>query len=177
MDNDALVAALGMDAVAAVTGYRSRVISEAGRHGLRLVAEPNTNFVEEDCAEGREVDPIEIRLRFVHCPGRAELAGRTLRWCPARGWSLSHYSANAPLSYYAGPDASPIRLVPAAPAVLDWATGAGDGPATPPVGVELDEDPEAIRRLHSFADRRDDPFSVAPDAFQPTGGDDVALAT
>jgi hypothetical protein len=34
MNNDALVAALGMDAVAAVHGYRLHVISEAERRGL-----------------------------------------------------------------------------------------------------------------------------------------------
>jgi hypothetical protein len=37
MNNDALVAALGMDAVAAVHGYRLHVISEAERRGLRLI--------------------------------------------------------------------------------------------------------------------------------------------
>lgn len=176
MDNYALVAALGADAMAAVKGYRSRVVSEAGRRGLRLVVEPSTDLVQ-DCADARAADPIDIRLRFVHCSGRADLAGRTIRWCPARGWSLSHYSANAPLSYYAGPYASPILLVPAAPAVVDWAAGACDGPAAPALGVELDDDPEAIRRLHSYADRPDGPLSVAPDAFGPPGGDDVALTT
>ena len=35
MDNDALVAALGPDAVAAVHGYRLAVLAEAGRRGLR----------------------------------------------------------------------------------------------------------------------------------------------
>jgi hypothetical protein len=38
MNNDALVAALGVDAVAAVRGYRLQVTSEAARRGLLMVA-------------------------------------------------------------------------------------------------------------------------------------------
>jgi hypothetical protein len=98
------------------------------------------------------IDPIDIRLTFLHCPGRADLAGRTLRWCPAHGWSVSHRTANAPLSYYAGPVATPLLLVPAAPEVVDWATGEFDGLATPPVGVDLDDDAEAIHRLLGYLD-------------------------
>lgn len=146
MNNDALVAALGRDAVTAVDGYRRRVISEAQQRGLRLVSErlPDVGNV---AADADSADPIDIRLAFLHCPGRADLAGRTLRWCPAHGWSLSHRAANAPLSYYAGPMATPLLLVPTAPEVVDWATREFDGPATPPVGVELDDDAEAIHRL------------------------------
>ncbi|MHA6793814.1 hypothetical protein ACVGVM_09910 [Pseudonocardia bannensis] len=151
MNNDALVAALGVDAVAAVNGYRLHVISEAERRGLRLVSEVLSDVVQVS-AEVRIVDPIDIRLTFLHCPGCPELAGRTLRWGPAHGWSLSHRTANAPLSYYAGPGATPLLLVPTAPEVVRWATGECDGPAAPPVGAELDDDPEAIHRLLSFID-------------------------
>jgi hypothetical protein len=37
---------------------------------------------------------------------------------------------------------------------VDWATGEFDGPATPPVGIELDDDPEAIHRLLGYLDGR-----------------------
>ncbi|MFC4941935.1 hypothetical protein [Pseudonocardia sp. GCM10023141] len=136
MNNDALVAALGMDAVAAVGGYRAQVMGEAGRRGLRLA---------DDALPG--LDPLDIRLSFRHCAGRGDLAGRTLRWSSAHGWSLSHLTANGTMSYYAGPQAGPLLLVPSASEVVDWALGACDGPATPPVGVDLDDDPRAIRRL------------------------------
>lgn len=91
MNNDALFAALGVDAVVAVNGYRLDVISEAGRQGLRLVSEADSDVVQV-FAEIGNADPIDIRLAFLHCPGHPELAGRTLRWvrrtagrCPPRG--------------------------------------------------------------------------------------------
>lgn len=146
MNNDALVAALGRDAAIAVRAYRLHVIREAERRGLRLVEEAVPDAAQ-GFAEARTVDPIDIRLTFLHCPGHAELAGRRLRWSPEHGWSLSHRAANAPLAYYAGPQATPLLLVPPAQDVVDWAIGEFDGPARPPVGVELDDDPEAIRRL------------------------------
>jgi hypothetical protein len=37
--------------------------------------------------------------------------------------------------------------VPTAAEVLVWATNGFDGPAAPPAGVDLDDDPRAIRRL------------------------------
>lgn len=151
MNNDALVAALGMDAVAAVHGYRRLVVAEAERRGLRLVSEALSETVR-DCAHAHIIDPIDIRLSFRHCPGRPELAGRVLCWGPAHGWSVSHRTANAPLAHYAGPGAAPLLLVPTAPEVVVWATGQTAGPATPPTGVELDDDPEAIRRLLGFTD-------------------------
>lgn len=155
MNNDAFVAALGRDTAAVVRGYRQHVISAAQGRGLRLVSDAlldvghsaDAGSVDPDCG-----DPIEIRLTFLHCPGRADLAGRTLRWSPAHGWSLSHRAANATLSYYAGTAATPLLLVPAAPEIVDWATGELDGPATPPVGVELDDDAEAIQRLLGYLD-------------------------
>jgi len=156
MNNDAFVAALGRDAATAVYGYRQHVISEARQRGLRLVSDALLNVgdvaANADSDDVDSVDPIDIRLTFLHCPGRADLAGRTLRWCPAHGWSLSHRMANAPLSYYAGPTATPLLLVPAAPEVVGWATGEFDGPATPPVGVELDDDAAAIHRLLGYLD-------------------------
>ena len=165
MNNDALVAALGMDTVAAVRGYRRQVISEAERRGLRLVSHAVSD-VAMVSADVHIVDPIDIWLTFMHCRGRADLAGRTLRWGPAHGWSLSHGAANAPQSYYAGPGAAPLLLVPTAPEVVDWATGKSDGSATPPVGTELDDDPKAIHRLLGFIDKHRG--WRAPEMFLPT---------
>ncbi len=149
MNHHALVAALGMDTVAAVRGYRLHVISEAERRGL-LVSEAPAGVVRL-ATDSRFIDSIKIRLTFLHTPGRADLTGRTLGWYPAHGWSLSRTGSPALLSYYAGPDADPLHLVPTAQDVLKWATGDFDGPAarhsTPPKGVELDDDPEAIQRL------------------------------
>jgi hypothetical protein len=152
MDNDALVAALGQDAAAAVHRYRLAVISAAGRRGLRLACETTS-----DRDSGQRpgwvdpADPLDIRLVFLHCPGRTELAGRTVSWCPGHGWSMSHRAASAPLSYYAEPQAAPLDLVPDAADVLQWATGEFDGPSVPPVGVELDDDPRAVQRLLAVA--------------------------
>ena len=173
MNNDAFVAALGRDAATAVHGYREHVISEARQRGLRLVSDAflDVGHVAEDAdsddLDGDDVgsvDPIDIRLTFLHCPGRADLAGRTLHWCPAHGWSLSHRTANAPLSYYAGPSATPLQLVPAASEVVDWATGEFDGPATPPVGIDLDDEAEAIHRLLGYLDHGRQRAQVGGDA-------------
>jgi hypothetical protein len=157
MNHYALVAALGMDAVAAVHGYRLHVISEAERRGLLLVSEALPNVVQL-ATDSRFIDPISIRLTFLHTPGRADLTDRTLGWYPAHGWSLSRTGSPALLSYYAGPDADPLHLVPTTQDVLEWATGNFDGPAarhsTPPKGVELDDDPKAIQRLLGFVDRQ-----------------------
>ncbi|WP_214371450.1 hypothetical protein [Pseudonocardia sp. H11422] len=74
---------------------------------------------------------------------------------PAHGWSLSRTAARPPLHYYAGPQATPLHLVPTAPEVLQWATAERDGPVTEhptPPGVELDDDPEAVHRLLGFID-------------------------
>ena len=84
MNTDALVAALGADASAAVHRNRLDVMSEARRCGPRRVDEP--------------------------------LARRVIgRSAPAE--------------------------------VLDRATSGFDGPAAPPAGVDLDDDPRAIQRL------------------------------
>lgn len=153
----ALVAALGMDAVAAVRGYRLQVISEAERRGLRLVSQASSDIAQPS-TDVQPVDSLDIRLTFRLTPGRADLAGRMLRWCPAQGWSLSSTGPHPPHRYYAGPHRSPLHLVPTAPELLEWATGDLDSPAaghsTPPRGVELDDDPEAIQRLLSFVDRQ-----------------------
>lgn len=149
MNNDALVAALGMDAVAAVHGYRRQVVMEAEQRGTRLVS-AELSAIVLSCAQAHIIDPIDIRLTFEDCPGRPKLVGRVLRWGPAHGWSVL-LPAGARLAHYAGPGAEPILLVPTAPQILAWATGPGDGPVTPPAGVELDDDPRAIRRLLGFA--------------------------
>lgn len=153
----ALVAALGMDAMAAVHGYRLQVISEAERRGLRLVSQEGSD-VAQPSTDVRPIGSLDIRLTFLHTPGRADLAGRMLRWCPAHGWSLSRTRPRPPVRYYAGPHCAPLHLVPIAPELLEWATGDLEGPAaghsTPPTGVELDDDPEAIQRLLGFVDRQ-----------------------
>ncbi len=165
MNNDALVAALGLDAVAAVHGYRLAVLAEADRRDLRLVSDALSGVMPgagEGCVV---VDPIDIRLAFGYARGRAGLAGRTLTWAPAHGWSLSHRLASRALCYYATADSVPLDLVPAAAEVVDWAVGDAGGSAAPPAGIELDDDPEAIRRLLSYIDPRC-PFPPAV-AFAP----------
>ena len=143
VNNDALVAALGQDAVTAVTCYRELVVAEAAAQGLRLIGGPL-------------VDPIDIRLRVGPCRHRPWLAGRLLCWGPATGWSITH-RAGEPCAYYAGPSATPLWLVPPAVEVVRWAAGAIDGPAAPPVGVELDDDPRAIQRMLAFVAARPAP--------------------
>ncbi|WP_214370585.1 hypothetical protein [Pseudonocardia sp. H11422] len=156
MNNDALVAALGMDAVAAVHGYRAAVISEATRRGLRLVSGSLSDVVQP--AVGVYiVGPLDIRLTFRRGPGRADLDGRALQWSPEHGWSLCRPSTQLPVRYYAGPRAVPLQLVPTAPDVLDWAIADPDRPtsrcsALPPDGVALDDDPAALHRLIDFID-------------------------
>ena len=137
VDNDALVAALGRDAATAVAGYRERVVAEAARQGLSLRGGPL-------------VDPIDIRLRIGPCRRRPWLMGRQLCWAPATGWSITHRSGS-PYAYYAGPTATPLTMVPTAVEVVRWAAGTIDGPAAPPFGVELDDDPRAIQRLLAMA--------------------------
>jgi hypothetical protein len=152
VNNDALVASLGLDAVAAVHGYRLAVLDEAERRGIRLASEA-LSAVEAVPGTGcHVVDPIDIRLAFGHVPGRPELAGRTLRWAPAHGWSLSHRLANGVLCYFASADAVPIDLVPLPPLVIEWAIGDADSSAIPPSDIGLDDDPEAVRRLLSYLD-------------------------
>jgi hypothetical protein len=144
VDNDALVAALGRDAVAAVTCYRELVAAEGARRGLRLIG-------------GALVDPTDIRLRVGPSRRMPWLTGRLLCWGPATGWSITHRAGDLS-AYYAGPAATPLQLVPTAVEVVRWAAGAIDGPAVPPVGVELDDDPRAIQRLLAFiAAARPDP--------------------
>ena len=137
VDNDALVAALGRDAATAVACYREQVVTEAARQGLPLRGGPL-------------VDPIDIRLRIGPCRRRPWLAGRQLCWSPSTGWSITH-RAGTPYAYYAGPSATPLAMVPTAVEVVRWAAGAIDGPAAPPFGVELDDDPRAIQRLLAMA--------------------------
>ena len=54
MDNNALVAALGSDAVAAVHGYRLEVVDEARSRGLTL----------RSVSTGAGSDPLDVRLVF-----------------------------------------------------------------------------------------------------------------
>lgn len=148
MDNNALVAALGPDATAAVHGYRLQIIVEAERRGLRLADRAATSLARGDGAGA--ADPIDIWLTFVQPNTNGRLAGRLLRWNPSHGWSGSPSVGHQPTSYYAGPAAAPLQLVPTAAEVLDWVTGKRNGSPTAPDGVELDDDMEAIHRLLGF---------------------------
>lgn len=157
VNNDALVAALGPDTVAAVHGYRAAVIEEAERRGLTLVSEPLSDVVQTS-AGYVVIDPVDIRLTFRARPGLL-LAGRSLRWCPAEGWSIARSRLDAPGRYLAGPGATPLELVPTPAEVIDWACAQPAGTVEPPVGVELDDDVAAIHRLLAFVDRRN-PLSL-----------------
>jgi hypothetical protein len=151
MNNDALVAALGMDAVAAVQGYRTAVITEAARRGTRLVSGSLSDVVRTAVGV-RIVDPIDIRLTFRRRLGWADVNGRVLAWIPEHGWSLCCPPTHLPVRYYAGPGALPLHLVPSASDLVDWAIADLDGSearysALPPEGVDLDADPVALHRL------------------------------
>ncbi len=152
MNNDALFAALGMDAAAAVHGYRLRMITEAGRRGMRLVSEPLPGGGQRVADRGG-VDLLDIRLIFGQCATRGGLTGCALSWSPEHGWSCQARAGAAP-DYYAGPSAFALDLVPSAERVLDWVAGGGASRSvttqTPSPNVELDDDPEAIQRLLTF---------------------------
>jgi hypothetical protein len=150
MNNHAPLAALGAEAVAAVNGYRLAVLAEAERRRLCLVADAPPADPQVGSGPSAHGTAIDIRLAFVHCPGRPELAGRTLRWEPAWGWSMSHRLANRPLCFYARSVREPLQLVPTPPELLDWAVADPAGTACPPVGVRLDEGPDAITQLLTF---------------------------
>jgi hypothetical protein len=152
VNNDALVAALGPDTVAAVHGYRLAVIREAERRGLTLVSEPLSAVVQltAGCVV---VDPVDIRLTFRAASG-FKLANWALRWCPAEGWSIARDRLDPPARYLAGPGATPLQLVPTAEEVVDWACAQPLGSNEPPRGLGLDDDVAAIQRLLGFVDRQ-----------------------
>ncbi|HXV91663.1 MAG TPA: hypothetical protein VD813_00085 [Pseudonocardia sp.] len=150
MDNDALVAALGPDAAAAVHGYRLHVLAEPRARGLAPADEALPPLVEPP-GRAAAADPVEIRLVFGRTPARTELGGRLLRWVPATGWSASHGGSHT-TRFLAGAGARPVCLVPLPGEVVVWAAAVPlDGHRTGPVRVELDDDPVAIRRLLAFA--------------------------
>jgi hypothetical protein len=156
MDNDALIAALGVDAVAAVRGYRTAVVTDAARRGLVLTSSALTDPTRT-ATETRVIHPVDIRLTFARGGVRADLSGRLLRWSPATGWSAAVLANAASVRYYAGRDTVPLSLVPTAAQVLDWAIrGLATAPARhsshPPGGVDLDDDPAALLRLIDFID-------------------------
>ena len=156
MNNDALVAALGMDAVAAVHGYRLQVIARAQRCDLPLVSEPLSDVVRLTPDVCIVIDPIDIRLVFLNNAGHADAAARTLTWDPSHGWALSGPAGHSTLSYYAGPHACPLHLVPTPGDLLAWVTdelhGRSTGHHTPPKNLEIDDDPAAVQRLLGFID-------------------------
>jgi hypothetical protein len=152
VNNDAFVAALGPDTVAAVHGYRLAVIREAECRGLTLVSEPLSGVLQ--LAGGCVVvDPVDIRLT-IRAPSRPALTGQALRWCPAEGWSLAPSRLDPPARYLAGLGATPLQLVPTVAEVVDWACAQPAGSTEPPAGVELDDDVAAIHRLLRFVDRQ-----------------------
>ena len=134
MNNDALVAALGPNTVAAVHGYRAAVIEEAERRGLVLVSEPLSDLAQNSTGAFVVIDPVDIRLTFRAKPGLA-LAGRTLRWCPAEGWSIARSRLDLPARYLTSPEATPLEPVPTPAEVIDWACAQPAGSVEPPVGV------------------------------------------
>lgn len=152
MNNDALVAALGADTVAAVHGYRLAVIREAERRGLTLVSE-SLSAVIQLSAGCVVVDPVDIRLTFRAASG-FKLANWALRWCPAEGWSIARDRLDPPTRYFAGAGASPLQLVPTAEEVVDWACAQPAGSNEPPRGLGLDDDVAAIERLLGFVDQQ-----------------------
>ena len=160
MNSDALMAALGMDAVAAIRGYRSDIVADAARRGLRLVSGPLSHVTRTARGDAPVMDPLDIRLTFDR--SRADLDGRVLRWNAAEGWSARSPREPSAVRYYAGPGARPADLVPAAPAVLDWAvldravagSDATRYSASPPEGVDIDDDPRTLRRLIDFIEPR-----------------------
>jgi hypothetical protein len=152
VNNDALVAALGPDTVAAVHGYRLAVIGEAERRGLTLLSEPLSAVIQLS-AGCVVVDPVDIRLTFRAAPG-LKLGRRALRWCPAEGWSIARNRLDPPARYFAGPGANPLQLVPTAEEVVDWACAQPNGSYEPPRGVGLDDDVAAIQRLLEFVDQQ-----------------------
>jgi hypothetical protein len=150
MNNDALVAALGMHAVAAVQGYRRRVVAEAARRGLTLASAPLTDLVHPSTGACAATDPIDIRLVARIATNGDDRTRPMLLWNPAQGWSISA-TGGAPISYYAGPHSSPLQLVPNAKELLTWVSDELSGRATghpaAPKNLELDDDPAAIKRL------------------------------
>ena len=165
MNNDALVAALGLDAVAAVHGYRLAVLAEGRRRGARLVSEALSDVVPISSGVCVVIDPIDIRLTFAEHHSRPELACHTLTWNPSQGWCLSGPAPADPQRFYAGLTAVPLDLVPTPAVLLDWAADARTGATAAPTGIDLDDDPAAIGRLLGFID----PDHRVPfyDAFAP----------
>jgi hypothetical protein len=152
MNNHALIAALGPDAVDTVHGYRVAVLAEAERRRLCLAAEavPVDAAVTPRGFAG--IGAVAIRLAFIYCRSRPDLAGRTLQWGPEQGWSMSHRLANRPLCYYARSVTEPPQLVPSPPELLDWAVAEPSGGAYPPATGQLDNNADAIERLLKFVD-------------------------
>lgn len=185
MNNDALVAALGPDAVGAVHGYRLAVMAEAERRGLRLVSDALSGLVLLPGGGCTTVDPIDIRLTVEEGGRRSDLAGIRLTWGPAGGWSVSPGTTGGPHGFYAGPGAVASDLVPTPPQLLDWVTGTLRGAALPPVGVEIDDDPAVIGRLLALVDQeRRSPVAAAfapcrTSAARPgrNGDDDLGATT
>ena len=150
MNNNALVAALGSDAVAAVHGYRVAVVDEARARGADPATRPDLGHHRPDR------HPARLRRRS----GR-RAHGQVLTWGPQRGWAIARAAADPSPRYLAGPLARPLDLVPTAADVLDRVTGGRRGSTVPPLQVELDDDPAAVRRLLRFASARRDRSSDA----------------
>jgi hypothetical protein len=115
MNNDALIAALGLDAVAAVQGYRLAVFSEAQQRGVSLVSEALSDVVSISSGVCIVIDPIDIRLAFTGDGVEQITAGASLTWNPAQGWCFIP-PGGMPARFYAGPAATPLDLAPEATA-------------------------------------------------------------
>ncbi len=117
MHSDALVAALGVETVAAVHGYRLEVIAEARRRGLSLVSEAPSDLLSPFAGDFGLSDTADIRLIILEGP---DGGGARLRWKPDTGWWLARPGANPDRNSYVSADALGFDLVPAASALLDW---------------------------------------------------------
>ncbi|MBA3367355.1 MAG: hypothetical protein H0T99_01545 [Geodermatophilaceae bacterium] len=117
MHSDALVAALGVETVAAVHGYRLEVIAEARRRGLSLVSEAPSDLLSPFAGDFGLSDTADIRLIILEGP---DGGGARLRWKPDTGWWLARPGANPDRNSYVPADALGFDLVPAASALLDW---------------------------------------------------------
>ena len=124
-------------------GYRLEIVEQARLRGLTL----------RPARTGPGADPIDIRLVFAD--GRAApLTGVVLAWSPERGWSTAGSAAVRRRATWRARSPGRVDLVPTPADVLYRLTGQARGSKVPPLDVELDDDPAAIRRLLRFATAR-----------------------
>ncbi len=110
--NDASVAAHGIDAIAAVRGYRVQVIAEAARRGQLLVTVSPSVPVPASPDACLLIGPVEIRLMIPPSRGRDDPARRMLGWSPAHEWAVAQSATRPPFAYHADDCDRPVELVP-----------------------------------------------------------------